>query len=260
VDVSHLEPADRDPKKLRATAIKLVIFMIVSGVVLSFSYRRYQENTSDSRRPSFETRVTEPEVELLTADGKSRNLQDLKGNVTLVLTLPKTPNAGSQPSLDALRAVMDEFKVTPQKPKVLVFVLDGSNSNPEEMADVLAEYGEEPEVLRVVADEDAKTSLRSFTKTKMRFNRIPTERNGVFDYDTRLVLLDQNMFIRGIPGLTEGWDFETVAEMERKYEEAKRDSPQKDLMPPLMTTPKLQEILIDSIKYLYENPNEKGQE
>ena len=260
MDVSQLEPADRDPKKLRATAIKLVIFMIVSGVVLSFSYRRYQENTSDSRRPSFETRVTEPEVELLTADGKSRNLQDLKGNVTLVLTLPKTPNPGSQPSLDALRAVMDEFKATPQKPKVLVFVLDGSNSNPEEMADVLAEYGEEPEVLRVVADEDAKTSLRSFTKTKMRFNRIPTERNGVFDYDTRLVLLDQNMFIRGIPGLTEGWDFEKVAEMERKYEEAKRDSPEKDLTLPLMTTPKLQEILIDSIKYLYENPNEKGQE
>lgn len=260
MDVSQLEPADRDPKKLRATAIKLVIFMIVSGVVLSFSYRRYQENTSDSRRPSFETRVTEPEVELLTADGKSRNLQDLKGNVTLVLTLPKTPNPGSQPSLDALRAVMDEFKATPQKPKVLVFVLDGSNSNPEEMAEVLAEYGEEPEVLRVVADEDAKTSLRSFTKTKMRFNRIPTERNGVFDYDTRLVLLDQNMFIRGIPGLTEGWDFEAVAEMERKYEEAKRDLPEKDLIPPLMTTPKLQEILIDSIKYLYENPNEKGQE
>jgi len=260
VDVSQLEPADRDPKKLRATAIKLVIFMIVSGVVLSFSYRRYQENTSDSRRPSFETRVTEPEVELLTADGKSRNLQDLKGNVTLVLTLPKTPNPGSQPSLDALRAVMDEFKATPQKPKVLVFVLDGSNSNPEEMAEVLAEYGEEPEVLRVVADEDAKTSLRSFTKTKMRFNRIPTERNGVFDYDTRLVLLDQNMFIRGIPGLTEGWDFETVAEMERKYEEAKRDLPEEELVPPLMTTPKLREILIDSIKYLYENPNEKGQE
>ena len=68
------------------------------------------------------------------------------------------------------------------------------------------------------------------------------------------------MFIRGIPGLTEGWDFETVAEMEGKYEEAKRDSPEKDLTPPLMTTPKLQEILIDSIKYLYENPNEKGQE
>lgn len=260
MDVSQLEPADRDPKKLRATAIKLVIFMIVSGVVLSFSYRRYQENTSDSRRPSFETRVTEPEVELLTADGKSRNLQDLKGNVTLVLTLPKTPNPGSQPSLDALRAVMDEFKVTPQKPTVLVFVLDGSNSNPEEMADVLAEYGEEPEVLRVVADEDAKTSLRSFTKTKMRFNRIPTEKNGVFDYDTRLVLLDQNMFIRGIPRMTDGWDFEAVAEMERKYEEAKRDSPEKDLTLPLMTTPKLQEILIDSIKYLYENPNEKGQE
>ena len=260
MDVSQLEPADRDPKKLRATALKLVIFMVVSGVVLTFSYRRYQENTSDSRRPSFETRITEPEVELLTADGKLRNLQELQGNVTLVLTLPKTPNPASQPSLDALRVVMSQFKSAPQKPRVLVFVLDGSNSNPEEMSEVLEEYGKEPEVLRVVADEDAKTSLRSFTKTKMRFNRVPTEKNGVFDYDTRLVLLDQNMFIRGIPGLTEGWDFETVAEMERKYEQAKKGRSEKDLNPLPMTTPKLQEILIDSIKYLYENPNEKGQE
>jgi hypothetical protein len=257
VDVSQLEPADRDPKKLRATAIKLVIFMIVSGVSLTFAYRRYQESTLDSRRPSFETRITEPEVELLTADGKLRNLQELQGNVTLVLTLPKTPNPASQPSLDAVRVVMSEFKATPQKPRILIFVIDGSNSNPEEMAGVLGEYGKEPEVLRAVADEDAKTSLRSFTKTKMRFNRIPTEKDGVFDYDTRLVLLDQNMFIRGIPGLTEGWDFETVAEMEKKYEEAKKDSPEEDLNPLPMTTSKLQEILIDSIKYLYENPNEQ---
>lgn len=260
MDVSQLEPADRDPKKLRATAIILVIFMIVSGVVLTFAYRRYQESTSDSRRPSFETRITEPEVELLTADGKLRNLQDLQGSVTLVLTLPKTPNSGSQPTLDALRVVMNAFESAPQKPKILVFVLDGSNSNPEGMDGVLSEYGKEPEVLRVVANEDAKTSLRSFTKTKMRFNRIPTEKDGAFDYDTRLVLLDQNMFIRGIPGLTEGWEFETVAEMERKYEEAKKGSPEEDLKPLPMTTPKLREILIDSIKYLYENPNEKGQE
>lgn len=260
MDVSQLEPADRDPKKLRATAIKLVIFMIVSGVVLTFAYKRYRENTSDSRRPSFETRITEPEVELLTADGEERNLQDLQGNVTLVLTLPKAPNPESQPTLDALREVMDAFEDAPKKPRILVFVLDGSNLNPGEMSGVLSEYGKEPEVLRVVADEDAKTSLRSFTKTKMRFNRVPTEKNGVFDYDTRLVLLDQNMFIRGIPGVTEGWDFETVAEMERRYAEAKKESPEEDLNPLPMTTPRLRGILIDSIKYLYENPDEKGQQ
>jgi len=260
VDVSQLEPAERDPKKLRATAIKLVIFMIVSGVILTFAYKRYQEETSDSRRPSFETRITEPDVELLTADGKERNLQDLQGNVTLVITLPKTPNPASQPPLDALREAMNAFKDETKKPRILVFVLDGSNSDPGGMSGVLSEYGKEPEVLRVVADDDSKTSLRSFTKTKMRFNRVPTERDGVFDYDTRLVLLDQNMFVRGIPGVTEGWDFETVAEMERKYEEAKKESPEEELNPLPMTTPKLREILIDSIKYLYENPDEKGQE
>ena len=260
MDVSQLEPAERDPKKLRATAFKIVIFMVISGFFLNYSYSKYRERTAGSKRPSIETRITEPEVELLTADGVARNIQDLKGRVTMVLTMPSVPNPESKPTLEALREVMEAFKNAPEKPTILIFVLDGSNAEPEKMSGVLSEYGQEPEVWRVVADDDAKTSLRSFSKTKMRFNRVPTEKEGVFDYDTRLVLLDQHLFVRGVPGETDGWDFETVVEMEKKFEEAKAKSPDEELRPLPMTTPKLRGILIESIEYLYANPNEKGQE
>lgn len=259
MDVSKLEPADRDPKKLRATAFKVVIFMVFSGIFLNFAYRKYQERTSNSKRPSIETRITEPEVELLTADGTQRNLQDLQGKVTLCLTLPMVPNPESKPTLDALREVMEAFKDAPEKPTILIFVLDGSNTEPEKMAPLLSEYGQEPDVWRVVADDDSKSSLRSFTKTKMRFNRVPTGQDGEFDYDTRLVLIDQHMYVRGIPGQNDGWDFETVVEMEKKYDEAKASSPEEELRPLPMTTPKLRKLLIESIEYLYANPDEKGQ-
>ena len=259
MDVSKLEPADRDPKKLRATAIKIVIFMVISAIAVLYSYSKYQVRNSSSERPSLEAKITEPEVELLTADGQMRNLQDLKGKVTLVLTLTKEILPQSKPTLEAVRAAMEAFKDAPEKPTLLIFVLDGSNTAPEEMSGVLAEYGKEPEVWRVVANEDGKTSLRSFLKAKLRFNRTPTEKDGVFDYDTRLVLLDQFLHVRGIPGSNNGWDFEAVVGMEEKYQKAKAEHPEEELIPLPMTTEKLREILITSIKYLYNHPNEKGQ-
>jgi len=178
--------------------------MVISGIVLNYAYNQYRERTHDSDRPSLLTRITEPEVELLTADGKNRNLQELKDHVTLAITLPSIPQPESEPSLAALKEVMAAFSETPEKPRLLVFVLDGSNSEPEKMSGVLSEYGAEPEVLRVVTDEDAKSSLRSFLKAKMRFNVTPTETDEGFNYDTRLVLLDQQLHVRGHPGASRG--------------------------------------------------------
>ena len=259
MDVSKLEPADRDPKKLRATAYKLVIFMVISGVVLTFAYNKYQKRTSDSDRPSLLAKITEPDVELLTSDGKKRNLQDLKGQVTLAIALPSTPQPESQASLEALDAIMEAFKDKPEKPTILVFVLDGTNSEPEKMASVLGKYGKEPEVLRVAANADGKTSLRSFLKAKMRFNTTPVEKDGKFEYDSRLVLLDQFLHVRGHPGASHGWDFEKVAGYDREYAEALEAHPEKEIQPPFYTTEKLRTMLIDSINYLYAHPDEKGQ-
>ncbi len=259
MDVSQLEPAERDPKKLRATAFKLVIFIVISGLVLNYAYRQYQARTHNSERPSLLTKITEPEVELLTADGKQRNLQDLKGEITLVITLPSTPQPESQPSIDALKEVMEAFKDSPKQPRILVFVLDGSNVAPEKMSGVLADFGAEPEVLRVAANEEGKSSLRSFLKAKMRFNITPTGKEAGFDYDTRLVLLDQHLHVRGWPGFSRGWDFEKVARYENDYAAALEVKAKEEVPLPPMRTPLLRKMLIDSINYLYANPDEKGQ-
>ena len=88
---------------------------------------------------------------------------------------------------------------------------------------------------------------------------MPTEKDGVFDYDTRLVLLDQFLHVRGLPDTNDGWDFGTVVEMEKQFEAAQKEHPDEELRPLPMTTAKLRETLITSIKYLYANPNEKAQ-
>jgi len=177
----------------------------------------------------------------------------------LAIVLPSEPQPESGPSLAALRSVMAEFKDAPEKPRVLVFVLDGSNLEPEKMSGVLSEFGAEPDVLRVVTNADGKSSLRSFLKAKMRFNITPVEKEGRFEYDTRLVLLDQHLHVRGHPGGSRGWDFEKVDRFEKEYAAALENHPEDEVRPPPITTPELQKMLIDAIKYLYANPDEKGQ-
>jgi hypothetical protein len=73
------------------------------------------------------------------------------------------------------------------------------------------------------------------------------------------VLLDQYLHVRGQPGAPHGWDFEKVVGWAREFEQAKVDHPDKDLTPVPFTVEGLQNLLIQSIEYLYANPDEKGQ-
>ena len=258
MDVSKLEPADRDPKKLRATAYKLVLLMVIGGIGLQYAYRNYQERTGKSNRPTLLTKVTDS-TRLITSDKVEHDIQDLKGKVTLVLTLTKEIQPESRHSLDALKVMMEKFSEDDKRPHLLLFILDGSEESPEEMSKILAEYGDESKVWRVAADKDGKMSLRAFLKNRLRYGVYPREEDGRYVYDTQIVLLDQHLHVRGQPGAPHGWDFEKVVGWAKEYEQAKIDHPDKELTLPPISEEGLQDLLIQSIEYLYANPDEKGQ-
>jgi len=111
----------------------------------------------------------------------------------------------------------------------------------------------------VVANEEGKSSLRSFLKAKMRFNITPREKGEGFEYDSRIVLLDQHLHVRGWPGFSRGWDFEKVNRYEKERAKALETHSADEVRPLPMSTPLLRTMLIDSIRYLYANPDEKGQ-
>ncbi|MGJ8696469.1 MAG: hypothetical protein ACSHYF_09135 [Verrucomicrobiaceae bacterium] len=258
MDVSQLEPADRDPKKLRNTALILVGIMVVGGFLILWAYSAFADRTAKSDRPSIESKITD-DCRLITADGEERDIQDLQGRITLALISTSETGERSENSIAALREVMAHFAEAEEKPVVLLFVLDGFEDQPEGMAGVLPELDGIAEVWRVAAGVDGKVSVRAFLKNRLRFGVYPEMGDEGWNYDTKLVLLDQWLHLRGIPGSNEGWDFDKVAEMEEQFEKAKEEHPDKELIPPPMTTARLTELLIKSIEYLYANPDEKGQ-
>ncbi len=257
MDVSQLEPADRDPVKLRNTALILVGLMIVGATVILWAYASFGKRTSQSDRPSMEAKITD-DCRMITADGEERDIQDLKEKVTISL-ITTLEEGSSENVLVALREVYKSLPEGEEKPNLLVFVLDASEESPEKMEGVLSEFDSMTEVWRVAANEDGKVSVRAFLKNRMRFGTYPEKRNEKWSFDPKLILLDQHLHLRGLPGSNEGWAFDVVAGMEAKYSAAKEEHPDKELQPPYMTTERLTQLLIKSINYLYANPEEKGQ-
>ncbi len=258
MDVSKLEPADRDPVKLRNTALSLFVFMILGGFAILLAYKNFGERTAQSDRPSMEFKITD-DVDVMRADREIVNVQTLKGKVALALITTSKPDVRSEPTLAAVRDVMARFKDQKEKPVILAFVIDADESNPESMAPVLNEFGSEPDLWRIAAGKDGKVSIRAFLKYRLRFGVYPERIDGEYVYDSKLVLLDQHLQVRGLPGSNEGWDFEKVAQMEEKYSQALKQHPDKELVPPPITTDQLRELLFKSIDYLYAHPDEKGQ-
>ncbi|MDA7863544.1 hypothetical protein N9F37_01160 [bacterium] len=257
MDVSQLEPADRDPVKLRNTALILVGVMIIGAVTILWAYSSFGKRTAQSDRPSMEAKITD-DCRMITADGEERDIQDLKGKVTLSL-ITTIEEGSSEDVIAPLRKVYQSFPEGAEKPNLLVFVLDGSEESPEKMAGVLSEFDSVTDVWRVAAGEDGKVSVRAFLKNRMRFGVYPNKSDDEWSYDSKLVLLDQFLHLRGIPGSNKGWVFEVVTGMEEKFAAAEKVHLNKELMPPYMTTERLTKLLIESINYLYANPQEKGQ-
>lgn len=260
MDVSKLEPADRDPVKLRNTALILTALMVVGSFAILWAYNRFAEKTADTERPSFLSAIGgADEVHILTSDGERRTMEDLKGSVVLTFAVTSELMEESEPTIAAVREVLAHYSSAESQPKLLVFVLDGDEEKPESVAHVLTEFGQEPNIWRVPASEDRKDSLRAFIKSKIRFGIYPHEKDGKMVYDSQLVLLDQHLQIRGPVGVPIGWDFEKVAGWEEAFEEAKKTSDVDQLNAPPISSEDLRKLLKKSIDYLYANPDEKGQ-
>lgn len=258
MDVKNLEPAERDPAKLRRTAYALVAFMIFGGIYMLYSYGNYQENEAkrDGGRPSYKHQVKN--FGFVTDEGKIHEISELQGRVWVAFALTKNAQEESLATIAAARWLAEQFKEEPEKaPAFLAFVLDVDADEPAELAQALPDFPKNITLWRVAAGE-GKTPVTEFLKNSMRFGEVPRLENGNWEYDSNLMLLDQQAKVRGWPGPqgAMSFDFESVAGMEAKYAKAEIEHPGEELKPLPMTTEKFRNILLQSVRYLNEHPPE----
>ncbi len=189
-----LEPVVPDPKKLRRTAWILVAIMFVGGFVILKAYEKRTKEATKDDRPSFVTQISQTkDLTFMRQDGKVTDLISLKGKVLVVQSLPQAQPDGL--SLEVMKRLAAEY--AGNEDLVLVtLVLDPGPAEalPAQLKAVAADLG--AELPQWVVGSNEKETLHKFIKNEFKANLLPHEKEGKWDYDGSLVLIDRNRHVR----------------------------------------------------------------
>jgi cytochrome oxidase Cu insertion factor (SCO1/SenC/PrrC family) len=217
-----MEPAVRDPAKLRKTAFYIVLFGIVSAVVVLWNYSiaSGKQNTSD--RPSYHGNVFF-NLKFLRQDGKIGGFDDLKGKVWIIQPYSATQPETCQLSTAALKRLLEKY----QNNDDVAFVSLVIDPGPAEGALKVVQQAAEQQSAKLpkwwfgTTDPDV---LHKYLKDKCRLGTLPHFHEGKWLYDSSLIVVDRDMKLRravipqqkgGRPYVT-GFDFAQAAEWDEK--------------------------------------------
>ena len=211
----NLEPAERDPKKLRNTALILVAIMLLGGVLILMRYkhlaaeaeRKAYENfaqeqksavndASSENRPAFIYRITpERDLRVLRQDGQIVNLVDLRGKLIAVNVMSLRDPQAAQRSLEVMKRLAAARAETADLALVTLIV----DPIPSEKLRTVLEEAAAANGMRLpqwwLGSNEPKT-LHKFIKNELKATTYPNELSGKWDYDASIVLIDKNGHIR----------------------------------------------------------------
>ncbi len=218
------EPAIRDPKKLRNTALVLVGIMIIGGWLVLKAYELWSVDQSKDDRPAVVYRITpERDLRMLRQDGQTVDLVNLRGKVIAVnVTSLRDPRNAERSMavmkrLSAARAENKDFHL-------VTLILDPMPAEKllPTLKDTAAEKGMTLPQWWLGSNEPV--TLHKFIKNELKANTFPHEADGKWDYDPAIVLIDKNGHIRravvpqkqGGPPFIATFDFDQAAGWDAK--------------------------------------------
>jgi cytochrome oxidase Cu insertion factor (SCO1/SenC/PrrC family) len=193
---ADLEPAARDPRKLRRTAWILVAIMILGGWLILKSYETWARRQASDDRPAHIHQIRkERDLRVIRQDGETRDLFDLRGKVWVVNTLALGAPDSSQRSHEVMRRLSEKYAGT-EDFALVSLVLDPPPA--EQAVAVLAGHAQN-RGMRLpqwwLAANDAPTTHK-FIKTELRANIFPHQQDGRWIHDGSIVLIDRSGRVR----------------------------------------------------------------
>lgn len=216
---ADLEPAVRDPKKLRRTALVLVAVMVLGGSLILMAYTKWVGKQAGNDRPSIVHRIQpERSLRVLLQDGKQADLMDLRGKVFALHVIHSKQMEDAKHSLPVLHRVAEHFAAK-EDFFVVTLMLD-----PGEATGLAAKLKDIAESQRMelprwwLASSEPKT-MQTFIRKELKPSVIPEEVDGRWQYDASVVLVDRNGHLRravvpqkqGGPPYIAAFDFDQAA-------------------------------------------------
>lgn len=220
----NLEPAIRDPKKLRNTALVLLAMMLLGGWLVLKAYDRWSIQQAPDDRPAIIYRITpERDLRILRQDGKIVDLVNLRGKViALNVTSLRDPQAAALSMVVMKR--LAETRADTADFALITLVVDPLPSEKllASLAETSAANGMKLPQWWVGGNEPA--TLHKFIKNELKATTYPNELEGKWEYDASIVLIDKNGHIRravvpqkrGGPPFIATFDFDQAAAWDAK--------------------------------------------
>ena len=219
-----LEPAIRDPKKLRNTALILVAIMLLGGWLVLKAYDRWSTQQAPDDRPAMIYRITpERDLRMLRQDGEIVDLVNLRGKViALNVTSLRDPQAAALSM--AVMKRLAETRTNTADFHLVTLVVDPLPSEKllASLAETSATNGMKLPQWWVGGNEPG--TLHKFIKNELKATIYPNELKGKWEYDASIVLIDKNGHIRravvpqkrGGPPFIATFDFDQAAAWDAK--------------------------------------------
>jgi cytochrome oxidase Cu insertion factor (SCO1/SenC/PrrC family) len=203
MNVSELEPAERDPKAIRRTVIILFILMFVGGTAIWWKYMeqnaRDQEEVVEGRSPRI-SRLTK-NFAGVCQDGESRGLDDLEGKVWVVAPIVPNRPEENRIQLAKMKDLAEHYKGRKDFHLVCLSVADPKEHGYEELAKIAEEVGADIDQWWFMAAGEEK--MIGFLKDHLKMAHI-NERSGAeavslgkHDVPAQLRVVDQSRRVRG---------------------------------------------------------------
>lgn len=215
----NLEPAIRDPKKLRNTAFVLVAMIFLGGWLVLKAYEKWSLSQAADDRPAIIYRITkERDLRMLRQDGKTVDLADLRGSVIALNVFSLRDPEIATRSMAVMKRLAESRDGMPNF-TLISLALDPLPS--EKLLATLTATAATREINLPqwwLGSNEPKT-LHKFIKNELKATTYPNETNGKWDYDASIVLIDKNGHIRravipqkqGGPPFVATFDFEQAA-------------------------------------------------
>lgn len=193
-----MEPAVRDPRKLRKTAFWLFALIIASGVGIFAAYVKWgadqAKQNAENARPGIVGRIDDKaEFGVVRQDSSGAKLSDLFGKVWVVCGVSvKQPESWKATREVLLR--LNERYAGREDFRIVCFTVDPESEEPEVLAATARELGVGlPEWWFAAAGEEY---VHKFLKNKLKLEQLPHRKDGKWIYDSSVVLVDRDRHIR----------------------------------------------------------------
>ena len=190
-----LEPAERDPKKLRRTALILVGIMVFGSIGVLIAYNRKAEKFAEDDRPAFITRLRtdKHDFKLWRQDESEASLLDLAGDVFVIAPVvfeqPESWRETRRVLLDLKQRYgdRDDFHL-------VTITLDPENEPPVELARHADELGAELPFWWLAGAREE--SVHKYFKNVLQAGIMPERNDGKWNYDTSIIVVDRDRHVR----------------------------------------------------------------